>query len=128
MKHIAITVFALIATAGIAEARSIHSGISMSTFKSRCEAAGGEVSAHGSGFLCILPSGAAVTCYDTDGPGIDCDVHSGRTTRPLKNLLGTLTINRNDSHGSNSAGGDTPAGNAGSASQGGGNGCAGQVC
>lgn len=57
-----------------AHAKSAWTTISMSTFDSRCRAAGGTLTVEsGGGHKCRLPSGATVTCYDTDGPGISCD-------------------------------------------------------
>lgn len=61
-------------SAELAEAKSISSSISMATYKNRCLAAGGTITnVSAGGVRCRLPSGATVTCYDTDGPGISCD-------------------------------------------------------
>lgn len=67
----------LLLVAEQAAAKSVSSGISMGEYKSRCLAAGGTLTnVSADGVKCQLPSGAVVTCYDTDGPGISCDYRS----------------------------------------------------
>jgi hypothetical protein len=56
-------------------ARSLSSTISMSEFKRRCNAAGGQVVDYSAGgVMCRLAGGGSVVCYSTDGGGINCDV------------------------------------------------------
>ena len=76
-KLIIQTAAALLLLAGQATAKSVSSEISIGEYKSRCLAAGGTVTnVSAGGVKCRLPSGAVVTCYDTDGPGISCDYRS----------------------------------------------------
>ena len=84
MKTLLVTsvlLTAALVSSELAQAKSAWSPISMATYKSRCLAAGGTVTnVSAGGVRCRLPSGATVTCYDTDGPGISCDYRtaSGR--------------------------------------------------
>jgi hypothetical protein len=73
-KAIILSIALLGLAANAAMAKSVSTTISMGTFKNRCLAAGGTLTnVSAGGVKCRLPSGATVTCYDTDGPGLSCD-------------------------------------------------------
>jgi hypothetical protein len=83
---------ALVAGVAPSQARSVHTDISMGTFKGRCSAAGGELLPRSGGWLCILPSGAAVQCFSDSGGGLNCDIMASRTGKMPKGLGGVLGL------------------------------------
>ncbi len=95
MKTILATTTLLAATlvsAEMALAKSTWTQISMSTYKNRCLAAGGTVTNVSGGVRCRLPSGATVTCYDTDGPGISCDYRTASGQPKLFDLTPSVLL------------------------------------
>lgn len=62
------------ALTSVAFARSFSTTISMSEFKRRCTAAGGQIVDYSAGgMLCKLAGGGSVACYPNDGM-LNCDV------------------------------------------------------
>lgn len=96
----------------VVHAKSVFTLISMNTFKSRCLAAGGTLSNVPGGIKCKLPSGASVSCYDTDGPGISCDyrtVAGGRVRGLIQSSeeVGTISPQPGSGDGQGGAGNTT---------------------
>ncbi len=128
MKPVVLLSVALIGLCPeLAMAKSVFTTISMSTFKSRCSAAGGTITnVSAGGVRCRLPSGATVTCYDTDGPGLSCDYRTVSDPRIPRMLdqpqsmdpnLGNTTP-KSESGASTVDGGNNPSGGKGDTASG----------
>lgn len=120
-----VLVLSSIAFSMPSEARTIHTTISMETFKGRCAGQGGEILPRNGGFICILDNGTSVQCFPDGIGGLDCDVigkQIGLSPR-VRKIIKPFTF------GTRSQGNQT--GNGNSHSGGlvkGGQGCSGDVC
>ncbi len=114
-KTLLLSIALLGLTADFAMAKSVSSELSMGAYKARCLAAGGTITnVSAGGVKCRLPSGATVTCYDTDGPGISCDYRTASDPK-IPRILGAPQTMNPDS------GNTTPKAEPGSSTVGGNN-------
>ena len=78
-----LSIVAVLAMAGHAEAKSVWTEMSMASFKSRCASGGGALAVmRGKGVRCSAPNGQYITCIDTKGFGITCDWRTADRRRP----------------------------------------------